>query len=65
MVQQLWYDLINLFQSAAKFSVERAQECLDWIEAVTEKKIEYPEGSVLRDQQDFGIILKNGALLCE
>lgn len=52
-------------KSAAKFSVERAQECLDWIEAVTEKKIDYPEGSALRDQQDFGIILKNGALLCE
>lgn len=52
-------------KSAAKFSVERAQECLDWIEAVTEKKIDYPEGSALRDQADFGIILKNGALLCE
>lgn len=52
-------------KSAAKFSVERAQECLDWIEAVTEKKIDYSEGSALRDQQDFGNILKNGALLCE
>ena len=54
------------FQSAAKFSLERAQECLDWIEAVTAKPIEYPEGgSEIRDQNDFGAILKNGHLLCE
>ena len=46
--------------------MERAQECLDWIEAVTEKKMDYPDGGLaLRDQQDFGTILKNGALLCE
>jgi len=52
-------------KSAAKFSLERAQESLDWIEAVTEKNIEYPEGSVVRDQNDFGVVLKNGHLLCE
>ena len=53
------------FQSAAKFSMERAQESLDWIEAVVEKKIEYVEGSALQDQQEFGTILKDGSLLCE
>jgi len=53
-------------KSAAKFSLERAQECIDWIEAVTAKPIEYPEGgSEIRDQNDFGAILKNGHLLCE
>lgn len=52
-------------KSAAKFSMERAQECLDWIEAVTEKKIEYAEGSQVTDQQEFGTILKDGTLLCE
>lgn len=51
-------------KSAAKFCLERAQECLDWIEAVVEKSIEYPEGT-LRDQKDFGNILNNGHLLCE
>lgn len=52
-------------KSAAKFSMERAQESLDWIEAVVEKKIEYVEGSALQDQQEFGTILKDGSLLCE
>ncbi len=52
-------------QSAAKFSLERAQECMDWIEAVTEAKIDYPQGDALRDQQDFGVILKDGRILCE
>ena len=56
---------IFVFQSAAKFSMERAQESLDWIEAVVEKKIEYVEGSALQDQQEFGTILKDGSLLCE
>jgi len=53
-------------KSAAKFSLERAQECMDWIEAVIERKIEYPEGAEgIRDQNDFGAVLKNGHLLCE
>jgi len=52
-------------KSAAKFSLERAQECLDWIEAVTERKIDYPEGEGVRDQNDFGAVLKNGQMLCE
>lgn len=51
-------------KSAAKFSLERARECLDWIEAVTEKNIDYPDQE-LRDQNEFGAILKNGHLLCE
>jgi hypothetical protein len=38
---------------------------MDWIEAVTEKKLTYPEGEALRDQQDFGDLLRNGTMLCE
>ena len=54
------------FQSAAKFDLGRAQVSLDWIEAVTGKNLEYPEGgSEIRDQKDFGTILQNGHLLCE
>ena len=56
---------VPFLQSAAKFSLERAQECLDWIEAVTERKIDYPEGEGVRDQNDFGAVLKNGQILCE
>ena len=58
--------LIFCFQSAAKFELGRAQESLDWIEAVTGKNLDYPEGgSEIRDQKDFGSILQNGHLLCE
>ena len=56
---------IFYFQSAAKFELGRAQECLDWIEAVMEKTIDYPEGDGIRDQNDFGAVLKNGHFLCE
>ena len=60
------YIIVNfILQSAAKFSVERAQECLDWIEAAVERNIEYPQGDGIRDQNDFGAVLKNGHLLCE
>ena len=55
----------NFFQSAAKFEIGRAQQCLDWIEAVVERNIEYPEGDGVRDQNEFGAVLKNGHLLCE
>lgn len=47
-------------KSAAKFSIERAQECLDWIEAVIERKM-----NAVSDQQDFGQLLKDGTVLCE
>jgi len=52
-------------KSAAKFELGRAQECLDWIEALVERNIEFPEGDGIRDQNDFGVVLKNGHLLCE
>lgn len=52
-------------KSAAKFEIGRAQQCLDWIEAVVERNIEYPEGDGVRDQNEFGAVLKNGHLLCE
>jgi len=52
-------------KSAAKFEIGRAQQCLDWIEAVVERNIEYPEGDGVQDQNEFGAVLKNGHLLCE
>ena len=65
---QLSFQSLNhfCFQSAAKFDLGRAQVSLDWIEAVTGKNLEYPEGGAeIRDQKDFGSILQNGHLLCE
>jgi hypothetical protein len=52
-------------KSQAKFSMERAQESLDWIEAVLGKKLDLPGGGLLQDQVDFGTLLKDGILLCE
>nr|ACO14747.1 Calponin-3 [Caligus clemensi] len=51
-------------KSQAKFSIERAHEALSWMEAVLQKKVEIPNEE-LKDQYDFGGILKNGILLCE
>lgn len=51
-------------KSQAKFTLERAQEALDWLSAVLEKNLDYEEGS-LKDQNEFANILKDGILLCE
>lgn len=51
-------------KSQAKFCLERAQEALDWLSAVTEKTLEYEEGQ-LKDQGEFANLLKDGILLCE
>jgi len=53
-------------KAQAKFSIERAREALDWVEAVLERALPYPspdEG--LRDQLDFAHVLKDGIALCE
>ncbi|QQP38426.1 Calponin-3, partial [Caligus rogercresseyi] len=42
----------------------RAHAALAWLEAVLDKKVEIPNDE-LKDQYDFGTILKNGILLCE
>ena len=57
-------DFHLLFQSQAKFCLERAQEGLDWLSAVTERTLEYEEGQ-LKDQGEFANLLKDGILLCE
>lgn len=51
-------------KAQAKFCLERAQEGLDWLSAVTEHPISYAEGQ-LKDQNEFAEILKDGILLCE
>ena len=53
-------------QSQAKFSLERAREALDWVERVLDEPLDFPspeEG--LRDQHDFGAVLKDGTVLCK
>ena len=53
-------------QSQAKFSLDRAREAVDWVERVLDEPLDYPspdEG--LRDQHDFGSVLKNGTILCK
>merc|ERR1712062_857162 len=48
-------------KSQAKFSPERAKECVDWIEEVIGAKLEME----VKDQVDFGTVLKDGAVLCQ
>lgn len=62
-------DFVFLFiviQSQAKFSLERAREALDWVEAVLDRQLNYPQPAEgLRDQLDFAHVLKDGITLCE
>ena len=48
-------------QSQAKFSSERAKQCVTWIEEVTGNKIE----ADIKDQIDFAELLKDGSVLCK
>ncbi|KAK4003242.1 myophilin [Daphnia magna] len=53
-------------KSQAKFSLERAREALDWVEAVLDRQLNYPQPAEgLRDQLDFAHVLKDGITLCE
>jgi len=53
-------------KSQAKFSLERAREALDWVEAVLERQLDYPEqADGLGDQLDFAHVLKDGTALCQ
>lgn len=72
MYKRTYAQLLNRYyteqnlQAAAKFSVERAQQAVEWVEAVIGKKLELPSGQDrLQDQVDFGAILKDGKVLCE
>ena len=49
------------FQSQAKFSPERAKQCVIWIEEVTGNKAEME----IKDQIDFAEMLKDGSILCQ
>ncbi|XP_076053765.1 transgelin-3-like isoform X2 [Oratosquilla oratoria] len=51
-------------KSQAKFDLQRAQEAVDWVEAVTEQRLEFPTEEGLRDQLDFAHALKDGQALC-
>ena len=57
---------LSLFalQSAAKFSEERATQCLAWIEAVLGRGLGVSEEGVL-SQEQFQEVLKDGSVLCE
>ena len=53
-------------QSQAKFSLDRAREAVDWAERVVDEPLDYPSAEEgLRDQHDFGAVLKNGTVLCK
>jgi len=51
-------------KSQAKFSVERARECMSWVEDVLGTKLE-PEAMQIKDQIEFAGILKDGSVLCK
>jgi len=51
-------------KSQAKFSVERARECMSWVEDVLGSKLE-PEAAQIKDQIEFAGILKDGSVLCK
>ena len=46
-------------QAQAKFSPERAKECMTWIEEVAGQKL-----GDIKDQIDFAEHLKDGVMLC-
>ena len=50
-----------LFQSQAKFDLERAQMALDWVEEMVGQKLDGP----IKDSIEFGAILKDGSILCQ
>jgi len=50
-------------KSQAKFAVERARECMSWVEEVIGEKLS-PEAAEIKDQIEFQTILKDGNVLC-
>jgi len=50
-------------KSQAKFAVERARECMSWVEEVIGEKLS-PEAAEIKDQMEFSSILKDGKVLC-
>merc|ERR1711997_818846 len=53
-------------KAQAKFSLERALECVAWLEEVLGRNFEYGgEDTGPKDQLDFATLLKDGSILCE
>ncbi|KAG1690965.1 Calponin-3 [Nymphon striatum] len=52
---------INAF---AKFDMDKAMTCLQWIQELTQLKIEPPDKSGFKDQIDFSVALMDGLALC-
>ena len=69
IVKGFYFSYMNfhyiLFQSQAKFDLERAQTALDWVEQMIEEKLDYPSGGGVKDSLEFGAILKDGSVLCK
>lgn len=51
-------------KSQAKFSLDRAQEAMSWVVAVTQRDLPIPVDQ-FKDQLDFAEVLKDGSVLCE
>jgi hypothetical protein len=52
-------------KSQAKFDLERAQMALDWCEEMVGQKLDYSDGSAIKDSLEFGALLKDGSILCQ
>jgi len=53
-------------KAQAKFSLERAEEAMSWMEAVLGRSLTVEASNDgLRDQLDFAAVLKDGVVLCE
>ena len=54
-----------MFQSQAKFDLERAQTALEWVEEMVGQKLNYQGGDGIKDSIEFGALLKDGSILCQ
>ncbi|CAB3363568.1 Hypothetical predicted protein [Cloeon dipterum] len=53
-------------KAQAKFSLERALECVSWVEDMIGRRLDTPDGGHnIKDQLDFAFGLKDGIALCE
>ena len=54
----------SLFQTRAKFDLERTKEALQWVEAITGEQLE-PSSEEIKDQLSVKQALKSGVALCQ
>ncbi|XP_059474033.1 myophilin-like [Neocloeon triangulifer] len=52
-------------KAQAKFSLERALECVSWVEDMIGRRLDTPDQQSIKDQLDFAYGLKDGVALCE